>query len=332
MKTFRRIRRDCKRLKRSLSNAFRTHLTWFVLATLGLGIIAVGSAWWVGSPTYHHQSKWSYPKDCTTCSDNVLSVTITPDEDHRWFAPLKKPSLGVAFTFALSLITVFGFLIAIAKIEQLLGQVTSLREFLEQAIDIIQRATDNNDDLWIVCHSPFIGNLSLRGTKPQVAFKNVLESVVADKNVKLHMIGYSPAGLLQYYSTFSADPRYTSDKVGEAFVELRDILIALQMSALKNDYYGSLTQPPFFLVASEYEAVIASALFVPTVATESTTNREPEKNEPSPPNRRVELIGFSTKDGSAIESLLEAYEFIRKDCTPLQDAAEICSAIAAWKQ
>jgi hypothetical protein len=261
-----------------------------------------------------------------------LSVTITPDEDHRWFAPLKKPSLGVAFTFALSLITVFGFLIAIAKIEQLLGQVTSLREFLEQAIDIIQRATDNNDDLWIVCHSPFIGNLSLRGTKPQVAFKNVLESVVADKNVKLHMIGYSPAGLLQYYSTFSADPRYTSDKVGEAFVELRDILIALQMSALKNDYYGSLTQPPFFLVASEYEAVIASALFVPTVATESTTNREPEKNEPSPPNRRVELIGFSTKDGSAIESLLEAYEFIRKDCTPLQDAAEICSAIAAWKQ
>ena len=217
--------RDCLRLLRSLWSAVRMHPTWFILAFLGLFACAIFSAQWVASPSYTHEHRLSASDNCVECSDKVVSDTIATPEDHSSLALLRKSSLGVMFTFILSLVTVSGFLIAITKLEQLLGQVTSLRAFLERGTEIIQNAIDHNDSLWIICHSPFIGNLSVRGTKPQIAFREALKTAVNNPSVGVKIIGLSPAGLRDYYESFATDRRLERAEVDKALEEMEDPLL-----------------------------------------------------------------------------------------------------------
>ena|ERR1035441_5790819 len=99
---------------------------------------------------------------------------------------------------------------------------------------------------------------------------------------------------------------------------------------MKNVYHCTNLPTTMFLVASEYEAVVASALFVPPI--DPTIDPGPAEKEDPARNvhgKKVEMIGFATREGSTIESLLEAFEFTLRDARQLENAQEVVSAIGS---
>lgn len=263
----------------------------------------------------------------------ALSVYLVKDNNRN--SIFTSTSIGILFPFGIAIFTLGGFLISLSKLEELLGRITSLNQFLERSNALIEKSFIKNDDLLIVCHSPFIGNLSERGRKSQKRFRENINRLIDDKNHKIKIIGICPSALENYYKVFGEDPRYDRDMCKTAFREMRDFFVSVSRSnKIYNVSYFSLNYySPFFLVASKYEAVVASPFFLPLP---HGFNNGPDQNKSNatlkycanwkskvsdPQNipedkselesvNKVELLGFVTRDSQQIHELMEAAEFL----------------------
>lgn len=314
------FRRDLIRLKRICG-----HLrpAWIILAisiVLGTTLISLHFA---GSPTVVHQHK-------VTRAPNSPDPADTFDRFE-----FGARSIGVVFPVVIAMVTVVGFLLGLAKLEEFLGQATSLRSFLEKAAEIMDDCNQRNDKLWVVCHSPLIGNLSERDSKQYGVFEEKLFKTAKNESLQLKIVGLSPAQLGKYYQKFANDKRYDPRKCKDAFKETQDILLQLLGAKNHNEYLAVEEESEFFLVASEYQAVVASALFLPSEQKDASSRqgqqREQEKdNAQKPEKKKVQLIGFMTRDGNTIDALLDAFDFAIKNSRRLTEASEVTDAIRTW--
>src|ERR1019366_3290627 len=119
-----------------------------------------------------------------------------------------------------------GFLATLSKLEERSSKITSLHGFLEQANEIIKGALlDTDQELWVVCPSPYIGNLSVRDTKVQIAFAKLIED--AAYRLPLILVCPSPEVMADYYLKLCpSDPneRYPIALCREAFQEMKQFL------------------------------------------------------------------------------------------------------------
>jgi hypothetical protein len=272
----------------------------------------------------------------------ILVVSILLSKDSNRTSIFTSSSNGILFPLILSIITMGAFLISLSKLEELLGRITSLQQFLEKSNSLIERAGNNNSDLWIVCHYPFIGNLSARGTSAQITFRDHLTRLMKEKLCNVEIVGICPYGLKNYFLQFGKDSRYDFNTCMEAFQELHETFTYTLSELSKINYYGLAYQPPFFLVATKYEAVIASPFFLPhpysqrNVSNDESSSALPnycknkcsyhqntlincsiksKESEFDNIERKVELLGFVTRDPHQISEILEATHFlIRSGC------------------
>jgi|GEM_PF-4209393 len=214
---------------------------------------------------------------------------------------LSTGSIGTLFPIIIAIFTLAGFLGGIAKLDEVLSRATNLQKFLEKANLILSDAIANGGQVWVVCHSPFIGNLSLRGRKPQVAFQNQLQHLI--KQNKVTIITLTPDKLVDYYARFKGDERYRDAKCLEAYQEMEPFLKQCMLQSDAVAYFGLSEEPEFFLVANDTEAVVATPLFLPRSDSSSSLPR------------LVELIGFATKDGATYDELLQAAFYYQRKCT-----------------
>lgn len=268
----------------------------------------------------------------------LLTFSIFISKDSNRTSIFTSTTVGILFPLIIAIVTMGGFLISLSKLEELLGRITSLQQFLEKSNSLIERASNSNDDLWIVCHYPYIGNLSARGSKAQETFRDHLQKLMREKTCNVEIVGICPYGLKDYFLQFGRDSRYDFDICMEAFQELHDAFAFTLSEYSKVTYFGLKYQPPFFLVASRYEAVIASPFFLPVPygeedfaneksvssftnycksicefnknGTKNITNNN--QNSGNKGEKKVELLGFVTRDPHQISELLEATEFLIK--------------------
>lgn len=318
-----RIKRDCVAFGRLVRKSYRLYPHVFTLSLIALVVFWIASILLVpGTALSHTHTHVSQVGDQSSDVDSFVSIASL----------YAKSSVGILFPLIIASCTVVGFLIGLAKLEELAGQVTSLPAFLDRAAELIEESIINGDDVSIVCHSPFIGNLSAREQRMQQRFRKALESAAKSGVVRLKILGLEPDALGHYYMAFGEDKRYAAIKCEDAFSEMGDFLTS--MTLYERQYFGLPYEhlPEFFMATNGFRAVVASPLFLPArdeVLSDHGTDGQSD-GATSGGNRKVDLIGFATRDGGTIAELIEAMEFGCKRATIVHRDGGIDAAISEW--
>jgi len=238
-----------------------------------------------------------------------LLVLHGTGRDPLWDSP------GMIFSVLTGIATLLGLAFAIGSLREsiYISRILTFRDLVREVSMLLREASEGKSLVKIVCFSPALGNISYPGEYERL--REALDGI--EKLDFIQMVCLDPSKLRNFYQKYAdvCPDLYVQSEVNSAYQEAENLITRIDSEGGLAERKGWDDLPMFhmffttkkgivFLPLSDYPYLFnTSASPYPVVLTQPKTAK------------RVEILGFVTKEPPLLDRFEECFEFYRVKLT-----------------